>query len=198
MPVSRLTVLGAGSTRCAPGIVGSLASYFGELPLEIRFYDADEERLDTFDRLARLCFESYGVSHLLISTTDPIEALADTEAVILAIDANCAHRMLAKSAEPQESDIQTAVNRLIGDLPTDVAMLSLLDESISLPRTAYYRSPWPGPLADESRYRLPMQILRWLNKEDMLYDLLSSNEHSPLKAWLDDPRTADMVLGSLK
>jgi len=163
-------------------------------------YDADEERLDTFDRLARLCFMSTYSTHLLISTTDPEEALAESEAVVLSVDENCARRLLDDPIDfwdeepPQNDRIQDAASLLIADLPIDVPVLSLLSDSIHLPRPTYYRSTWPGP-QDKNRFRMPMQILRWLNKEDMLYELLSKNENSPLKAWLDDPHSAELVLG---
>ena len=68
-------MLGIGNVRCAPAIVGSLSNYFGERPLEIRFWDADWERLDLFDRFARLCFHVSKCPHQLISTDESDEAL---------------------------------------------------------------------------------------------------------------------------
>lgn len=205
MEPTKLAILGAANMRCGPAIVGSLASYFGERPLEIRMYDADEERLDTFDRLARLCFVSTYASHILISTIDPSEALNEADLIVLAIDPNCAGRLLHPRVESEEyvepynadaKDVDLAVAFLLANVPDSIPVLSLLEPGVSVPRMAYSRLNWPAPLDQGSRYRVPMQILRWLNKEEMPYELLSGYDDSPLKAWLDDPRSGDLVLGS--
>lgn len=202
MGVVKLTVLGAGSVQKAPAIVGSLANYFGERPLRITFYDADEERVDLFDRLARLCFVSTYSSHELSTTTDPREALEEADLIVLALDANCARRYL-KSERPSGfaalddlSLIEQAVTDLLGGVPASIPVLSLLNAEINVPRGTYHRLAWPPPMDEATERATPMQIIRWLRKEDMLYDLLSSNDHTPLQAWLNDPMSAELVLGT--
>lgn len=202
MSAVQLTVLGAGSLRYGPPVVAALASYFGERPLGIRMYDSDEERLDIFDRLARLCFVNNYVSHELMSTTSVTEALEETDLIVVAVGANCARRYLRATRAAGIADvgdlgmIEQAVSDILGPVPAAVPVLSLLEPSISLPRATYQRVDWPAPLSPEARFALPLQILRWLNKEESLHELLISNDQSPLKTWLDDPRSAEIVLGT--
>src|SRR4051794_39669255 len=94
MSIMRLAILGGGSVRCSPAVLASLATYFGERPLEIRMFDADVERLDLFDRLARLCFAMTKNPHTLISTTDAVEATEAADRVILQVGENCARKYL--------------------------------------------------------------------------------------------------------
>lgn len=202
MSVVRLTVLGAGNVQKAPSIVGSLANYFGERPLKITFYDADEERVDLFDRLARLCFVSNYSSHELSTTIDPREALAEADLIVLALDANCARKYLKSErpggfAAPDElSLIEQAVADLLGGVSPSIPVLSLLDSEISVPRATYNRLSWPPPMSEATERAMPMQVIRWLRKEDMLYELFSTTDHSPLQAWLNDPTSAELVLGT--
>lgn len=196
MSAVRLAILGAGSLRYGLGIVGSLATYFGERPLEIRMYDADFERLDLFDRLLRLSSAGNFASHNLISTTDPAEALEDANAIVLAIEPHCAQKLLRGDSAPNdEALVELALERLLRDVSSDTSVLSLLDPTVAVPRETYHRVPWAGPVSEYDRVRIPMQILRWLNKEEMLYELFEAYDRSPIKAWLDDPRTAELVLG---
>ena len=51
-------------------MIASLANYFGERPLDIVMFDADSERLDLFDRFARLTFSAMNSTHHLRSTDD--------------------------------------------------------------------------------------------------------------------------------
>src|SRR5579862_3123007 len=89
-----VAILGAGSVRCTPAVVGSLATYFGERDLQIRMYDADMERLDLFDRFARLCFAMTKNGHGLISTVSADEAVVGADRVLLQIGENCARKYL--------------------------------------------------------------------------------------------------------
>lgn len=202
MAAERLTILGAGSVEVTPAVLGSLAGYFGERPLQIWMYDADAERLDAFERLANLCFMSTYAPHKVIATTDPREALAETDAIVLSVDGNCARRYLRTHRSKGIADIddlsmiEQAVNDLLGGVPGSVPVLSLLSPEIAVPRGSYHRADWPARMDEATLRGMPMQLLRWLNREDMLYDLLAGNDESPLKAWLNDPCSAELVLGT--
>ncbi|AIE86197.1 hypothetical protein OP10G_2829 [Fimbriimonas ginsengisoli Gsoil 348] len=182
--------------------MGTLAGYFGERPLQIRMYDADEERLDLFDRLARMCFIATYVPHELLSTTDPGEALHETDGIVVAVGANCARRYLRATRQAGIADVgdlgmvEQAVTDILGPVPPAIPVLSLLDPEVQLPRATYQRLDWPGPLEANDRQTLPFQILRWLKKEEPVTDLISVYDQSPLKAWLDDPRSAEVILGT--
>lgn len=178
--------------RCSPPVVASLATYFGERPLQIRMYDADEERLDLFDRLARLCFMTTKSTHNLVSTTDADEALEEAAFAIVQVGENCARKFL--NMPPGEAEaVQRATNALVSRIPEEARVLSLLPQSLQLPRERYYRLDWPGQLTDEERRSVPLQTLRYLNSEEYVHQLLKDNERSPLKSWLNDPSTAELV-----
>lgn len=191
----RLAVIGMGSVRYAPALVGSLANYFGERPLEIRFYDADEERLDLFDRLARALFLYSKVPHRLISTSDHMEALDGVTAVILALDDNCARKhlgALSRDLEP-EARIAQALSDLLADIPEDVEILSLMLRNIPMPVNRYWRNEWPEEPSEAQSQAVPHEALRYINGEEPLWQFLQPYERTPIRAWLDDPMSAEFV-----
>jgi hypothetical protein len=51
---------------------------------------------------------------------------------------------------------------------------------------------WPSD-EESLDYVIAHQVLRWLNGEELVRDLVARYERSPLKAWLDDPSTAELV-----
>ncbi|HVT12537.1 MAG TPA: hypothetical protein VHE55_09735 [Fimbriimonadaceae bacterium] len=199
MSATRLAILGAGSVRCSPGVIASLATYFGERPLEIRMFDADMERLDLFDRLARVCFIMTKNGHNLISTTDADEALADADLVVLQVGENCArkylkerHRMGIASLDA-DAMIEQAVEELLATVPAEVEVLSLQGPEIAIPRASYHRAAWPPEPSLTERRALPHQALRWIRGEEYVHDLLHDFEQSPMKQWLNDPDSVERV-----
>lgn len=199
MGVTRLAILGGGSVRCSPAVVASLATYFGERPLEIRMYDADLERLDLFDRLARTCFMITKNGHTLISTTDTQEALADADRIVMQVGENCARKYLKERYRMGIADldadamIEQAVEEMLAAVPQDVDVLSLQGPGIAIPRVHYCRANWPPEPTASQRQALPHQALRWIRGEDYTHDLLRENEQSPLKRWLNDPTSVEHV-----
>lgn len=192
-----LTVLGAGSVRCCPAIIGALGSYYGERPLQVRLFDADAERLDLFDRLARLVFEDTSVEHGVLAFEDAAEALEGADLVIFAIDEHGSRKFLGRPHTEEGPELQRlAVERLSRMVPEGALVLSLLPAEVPVPQSTYYRIAWPPALDDKDRQALPFQVLRWLHREEQFYDLIEANERSPLKRWLDDPSTAEPVIGS--
>lgn len=83
MSAIKVAVVGVGSLDRAIPLIASLATYFGERPLDIAFYHEDEERLDLVDRFARLCFLMTKATHGLMSTAIQEEALQDVDRIIL-------------------------------------------------------------------------------------------------------------------
>jgi len=164
--MERLTVLGAGSVRYAPAICGGLACYFGERPLEIRFWDPDAERLDLFDRFARYLFKLNKTPHSLMSTDDATEAIFGTDRIVIALDEHSAE--LAKPSGSAEEVIAL----LRPSFPDGVAVLDLrLDASI--------------PEPDEDALRaLPHEIIRYLHGDEYAHDFLKEQQGSPVREWL--------------
>lgn len=191
----RLAVLGIGSVRCAPPIIGSLAGYFGERELEVRFYDEDAERLDLFDRLARRCFAAEECGHLVIATTDPLEALDGADLVILAIGENSARKFLRRSPStrigPDRSPgrneaIAAVVESILPALPDGAPVLSLLREVVLIDEGVETPDPaWPVELEPRERLSMPFQVLRWIRNEESVLGLIDEHRRSPIKSWLD-------------
>jgi hypothetical protein len=169
----RLCVLGAGSLRCMPGVIGSLATYFGERALEIHLWDADEERLDLFDRFARLCFMVNKCSHRLLATDDPAEALDKAERVIVAVGGNCARKMPAPG-------VSQAVAELAGKIPAEAKILSLVEDGQEWDHVG-----WPEPISDQERFALPHRLLRYLHEDEYLHDFFKAYASTPVKSWLN-------------
>lgn len=195
----QITVLGAGSVRCATPIVASLASYFGEKPIEVALYDPDEERLDLFSRLAKVCCTIVDNRFPMKITTDPEEALAGAEIAVLGLDENGA-KVYQRAAgrigkkDPMDSDLfSAAVEEILAHFSPEGDLLSLLEPNIRIPRSTYYRLEWPSDLSAEERASLPHQVLRWIRGDEYPFDLIERHGRSPLKAWLDDRSCAQLV-----
>lgn len=166
MEAQRLTVLGAASLRYGPTICGGLACYFGEHPLEIRFWDPDPERLDLFDLFARYLFKLNKTPHLLLSTVDPLEAIYGTDRVVVALDDHGAGRF-QKEATPQQ-----AVDALRPRFPDGAPVLDLRGDPTI-----------PEPTEEEER-ALPHTIMRYLRGDEYAFEFLNEQENSPLRIWL--------------
>lgn len=181
--VINVCVLGAGSVRCMPGVIGSLATYFGERPLEVRFWDADEERLDLFDRFARLCFGYSKSGHRLISTPDSKEALKEAWMVVLVMGENCARKRLSrKLAGTEEEVISAAVDSIVDEIEPDAEVLSLIDEA----REGWKHLSWPEEPTEAERKAVPHQVLRYLHEDEYPHEFLKRYAKSPLKDWLNE------------
>lgn len=187
MPNVSVAFIGAGSIRNSAPVIAALAIYFGERPLEIVLYDADEERLDLFDRFARTSFILMNSTHSLRATTELAEALHDASAVVVGYDENCARKELGKAAHRlTASQAMSALRDRIADLVPEGLPVLCLPHSPAI-EGADVSEHWPETLEQPS-YVVPLQILRWLNGEEYPYDLFRENQGSPLRDWLDDPK----------
>ena len=134
-----------------PALIGSFATYFGERPLEIRFWDADAERLDLFDRFARLCFTVNKCSHRLVSTDDPKEALDSAGRVVIAVGGNCARKLIGPVDDQGEGLIPAAVATLSCNMSPEAEVLSLVADGAD----AWPHLDWPAPPSEAERPRPP-------------------------------------------
>ena len=166
MESERLAVLGAASLRYGPTICGGLACYFGEQPLEIRFWDPDPERLDLFDRFARYLFELNKTPHLLISTDDPREALDSADRLVIALEAHGALRY------SDQADVELALGGVRKEYPKSGLILDLREDPTI-----------PTPTEEDVR-ALPHDIMRFLRGDEWAYDFLREQAESPVKLWL--------------
>lgn len=203
----RLAILGIGSVRCGPPVISALTTYFGERPLEVRLFDADEERLDLFERLARVCFQEENNEHDLLATSDVGEALERADQAILMVGENCARKFLMRELRPPEEEedesipiflegtrdelIGRATTEMLEFLPDGAPILTMLrGEGIRFSSTRLLeisRLPWPPEPPEEDRWRIPHQILRWIRGDDPLFGFLEAYMDSPMKQWLNDP-----------
>lgn len=97
MKRTSVSVIGVGSLRCGPPVLASIAALRLEYPLEIRLFDANEERLDLMYRFARRVFEMTQSHHDVLYRPDLEEALADTDGVVLSLYEDCARRMTGRT-----------------------------------------------------------------------------------------------------
>lgn len=184
----KIAVIGAGSVRCSPAVIASLANYYGERQLEVRLFDADEERLDLFDRFARVCFASGQAPHDVVATSDIEEALEGVHGAIVQIGYNCARQFL-KSAEGDV--VSQAMGPLLQPLPPTAKVLSLFGERVVLPVENYDSIDWPAEPDEDMRRAMPHQLLRWIRQEEYLHDYLKEFLNSPVKEWLDESKWVD-------
>ena len=212
MSARKLAVLGVGNLVCGPAVLASLATYFGERPLEVRLYDADEERLDLMDRLARLLFAVGEAQHLTSSTSNIDEALNEADDVILCVDENCACKfvisteergqipsgspvaleqafaeaeadvILTEPTDPQEA-LLSCLNALGDSLPVEAEVVSLVGPVGGVWSDAKSISDWP--VAPENDAAIPFQILRWIRGDDRVQPLIDEYQKSPIRSWLD-------------
>ncbi|MCW5938775.1 MAG: hypothetical protein KF884_05490 [Fimbriimonadaceae bacterium] len=90
----RVAVIGAGNLRCMPPVLAVLAVWRPTGQAEFRLYDANEERLDLFDRFFRACLEETDNDAPVRATTELSEALEEATEVIVALNEDGAWRML--------------------------------------------------------------------------------------------------------
>lgn len=195
----RITVLGGGSVHHTPSLIASFANYIGPRVLDISLFDADKERADLFERLASVCFLTAYAPHRASVVLDHEEALEGTDAVILAVDSNCAQKYLglrSRFDEPAKTgidEVQQTVDALINSVAAEVPVLSLLPREVKLRRPAYHWANWPLPLPIQEQAALPFQILRWINHDQSVNSLLANNDDSVIGEWLDLPHVLELV-----
>ena len=138
-----VTVVGAGSLRCSPPVLCSIAAPRFERALEVRLFDANAERLDLMARLAERLFEVTRVEHEVVRSDSLDAAMAGPDGVVVCLYEDCARRMTGKTSarvmlqtEPVDGDKIIELHR--GDLnqptpfdelsPMTLAALSAPDE----------------------------------------------------------------------
>lgn len=188
-----LAVLGVGNVRYTPRVLATLAGYFGERHMRIVLYDPDEERLDLFHRLARSFFAFAKSTHELDAIGDPDEALANADLVIVQLEENAARKILKVPRGRRAPNLAKAVQITLANLSPTAETLCLLEPGVQLPVRRYRRLEWGPPLTEAERVAVPHQSLRWIHGEDYPFEIMAECEQSPLKAWLEDPSTAQLV-----
>jgi hypothetical protein len=190
-----LAIIGAGNVQCISPVLATLASYFGERPLDVFLYDADEERLDLFDRLARTFFAFTKSGNTLTSTSDADEALSEADLVIVQLDLHGAAKALGLKRTTAKNIVDRALTKLLANASPSAEVLSLMEENVELPVPAFRRLTWPKQLKEGETVGIPHQALRWIHGEEYPFEFFAEHEDSPLKLWLDDPKTATLVKG---
>ena len=186
METIKLAVIGAGNLRCSPAVIGSLGTYFGERPIELFLWDADEERLDLFDRLARACFLATKATHRVLASTEIDEALEESNFVLFQLGENCCRKYINASAETADDEaIRQALNDISPRVPDEATTLSIMPERFHVLLSNVEHLDWPAPIAPDKHAEHLFQVLRWVNGEDGFYPLLKEQQSSPLKKWLN-------------
>lgn len=150
-------VLGVGNVHLMGPIVLALAGHFGERPLDIFFWDPEEERVDLADRLARVAFKGMKNPHRLRSGTDYAEFKSAATVLIVAAD--------AKAWAASDTDI-------------NAEQVIALNGS----ETTYETLSWPAIKGD--KMEATYQVLRWVNGEEYIANDVENQGPNPLVAWL--------------
>ena len=157
-----VAIVGAADLGWALPTIGSLATYFGERPLEIRLYDTNEEQLDLVERFARKAFTFSKATHVLLSSSN------------IEVSIREANRLIHQSPR-------------IGQVDFEGEVLILQPAPQDIPYQSFRLLEWTPPhLKIDS---IPYQLLRWIHEEEYMHELFALYEQSPLKKWLDDPTT---------
>lgn len=153
-----------------PSVIGALATYFGERPIDVVLYDPDPEKLELFGRFAKVAFSFNKTPHDLALAAELEDALDEPWRTIVCVGDESADDMLQRAG--RGADV-CAIGRHAGG--RGVACLDA-----------------PPPLDDEERRALPHQIMRWVRGEEYLYEFFREHENSPLKRWLDGTTLAEL------
>jgi hypothetical protein len=170
-------------------VIASLANYFGERPLDVHLWDSDPERLDLFDRFARLCFRMNKSKHSLMASEETQETLVDASAIVLMVGENCASKYLKARGsllghgETHTVLVQRCVAELLQEAPLDAQVLSLIP--VEPDGHDWTQSDWPPEPTEAERKAVPHQILRYLNGGDYPHALLKQWAATPVTAWLN-------------
>jgi hypothetical protein len=154
-------VLGVGNVHLMGPIVLALAGHFGERPLDIFFWDPDDERLDLADRLARVTFKGMKNPHCLRSTTDFREFELDITHLIVAADEKAWNR------------IDNYPFLHFG--PSEKIVLNGSE-------TPLLAIDWPEIKGE--KIEVTYQVLRWVNGEEYVANDVENQGPNPLSAWL--------------
>lgn len=139
-----LTIVGAGSLRCAPPVLASIAAPRFEYALEIRLFDANLERLDLMGRLLERMFDITRSQHEFSMHPNLGLALRETDATVICLHEDCARRMTGKTAtrfllpaDPVEPDTVEELSRGDMNKPTPFHELSPMTlAALAMPENA--------------------------------------------------------------
>jgi hypothetical protein len=189
----------------------------------VSLFDANEERLDLMDRLARIIFDDFHPEITVRASSDLSEAMEDVDSVVLCLNEDGARRMVSGSVE-EIKDVQRAdaVGLRRGDVnrPTPVENLSpMTRQLLSKPKVLgmsreeailgavelfgsvwtgegrvlslmrgvsviYESLEWPTALGEQELWMRPHQILRWINADESVFELVEAGRDSQFLKWL--------------
>ncbi|MDI9640885.1 hypothetical protein QPK87_18155 [Kamptonema cortianum] len=92
-----LLLAGAGNIDCAHYVLATLATWHSPDRLEVRLFDANEERLDLMDRLARFLFEDNNDEAIIKASASMADFADGCTDIVLSLSEDCARRMTGKS-----------------------------------------------------------------------------------------------------
>jgi len=171
---AKIAVIGAGNLSHAPAVFATLAHWNAEKPLDIWLWDGDAEMLEVFYMLAQTCLFATRSTHRLYPTLDPTEALEHAEKIVVALGERGCVRFAGAGADP----VGAAYRRLQLLFPDDARVGCVIEPTLdgadSVPLI-----PGGETVSDALR------MLRYINGEDSIWDLLNPNATNRLRDWLN-------------
>lgn len=121
-------LVGAGNIRCAPVVLGALGAWRPDGEAVVSLFDANEERLDLVDRLARRIFDDFNKELIVRASSELAEALEGATDVILSLNEDGSRRMVGGQSSEDLHDVENDDSMLFrrgdGNRPTPVEQLS--------------------------------------------------------------------------
>lgn len=162
--------------QLALGVLGGLATYFGERPLDIRLFDPDPDFLNLSLRIGQsLLLIAQSTNRMAAYPELEIAMEATQRVIFMQKDAGSADRELP--CKDQGRDL----NEILGDIP----VLCLVQPPVDSLTHIEILLDWPKPIDDHSRIQFAFQILRWANGEEYPLEFLKGEDARPLHQWLD-------------
>lgn len=121
-------LVGAGNIRCAPPVLGALGAWRPDDGAVVSLFDANEERLDLVDRLARRIFDDFNKELVVRASSELSETLEGATDVILSLNEDGSRRMVGGQSSEDLHDVENDDSMLFrrgdGNRPTPVEQLS--------------------------------------------------------------------------
>ncbi|MBX3114714.1 MAG: hypothetical protein KF836_09140 [Fimbriimonadaceae bacterium] len=128
MPERIVTVIGIGNLRCGSLVLATLCRWYPDVPISVRLFDSNEERLDLMDMLGRQLFDLWNSEVRLSSGSDLAESMDGATDLIVCLNEDCSRRMVGGNrAESLDFFEETQERSFFGgdpNKPTPVENLS--------------------------------------------------------------------------
>lgn len=181
MSAIALTVIGSGNLSLLPHVMGGLASWYGERPLDIRLFDPSFDNLELSFRIGQSLCLIAGSTHEL-NRYDRASIALDGAARVIYMAADL------PSTEANQPSLLVGLAELFAEVP----VLNLTATEVPPSLVCQTLLTWPMVNDGASGLSFAFQLLRWANSEEYPTEFLQPEMARPLHRWLDDPNVTEL------